>query len=253
MSYSQNSRPMKSKCFVLNHSLAGWLPFSALMLALVCFSAPNCRADDGSQNGTGKNLVPLPLKLPQPAFRGTPTDLKVGPNVEPLSDKPRPALMVPPGLQNLALGKTVTTSAPGASAGMLAKVVDGVKDADDDSIIILRKGTQWVQVDLGSEAEIYAIVFWHAHNAPKVYHDVIVQVSDDPKFAAGVKTLFNNDIDNSSGLGVGTDREYFETYQGKLIDAKGVKARYARLYSNGSTESVLNEYTEVEVWGRPAK
>ena len=44
-----------------------------------------------------------------------------------------------------------------------------------------------------------------------------------------------------------------ETYEGKLINAKGVKARYLRFYSKGSTESALNEYTEIEVYGRPAK
>ena len=43
-------------------------------------------------------------------------------------------------------------------------------------------------------------------------------------FIQNVKTLFNNDQDNTSGLGVGTDREYFETHEGKLINAKGVKA-----------------------------
>jgi len=68
-----------------------------------------------------------------------------------------------------------------------------------------------------------------------------------------VKTIFNNDQDNSSGLGVGTDREFFETHEGKLIDAKGVKAQFIRFYSKGSTESALNEYTEIEVYGRPAK
>jgi hypothetical protein len=44
-----------------------------------------------------------------------------------------------------------------------------------------------------------------------------------------------------------------EVYEGKLINAKGVKARFIRFYSKGSTESALNEYTELEVYGRPAK
>ena len=48
-------------------------------------------------------------------------------------------------------------------------------------------------------------------------------------------------------LGLGSDREYVETYEGKLIDGKGIEARYLRFYSNGSTESALNEYTEVEI------
>jgi hypothetical protein len=82
---------------------------------------------------------------------------------------------------------------------------------------------------------------------------VIVQVADDQDFLESVKTIFNNDQDNTSGLGVGTDREFFETHEGKLIDAKGVKGRYMRFYSKGSTESALNEYTEIEVYGRAAK
>jgi hypothetical protein len=83
---------------------------------------------------------------------------------------------------------------------------------------------------------------------------VIVQVSNDPNFVEGVTTLFNNDVDNSAGMGIGKDREYFETNEGKLVDAKGASARYVRLYSRGSTyRDPLNRYTEVEVYGLPAK
>jgi RNA polymerase sigma factor (sigma-70 family) len=198
-------------------------------------------------------LVPLVLELPAPAFKGTPKDLKIGPNVEPLPDKPRAPMLVPPGLQNIAPGSSVTCSDKNVSADSLAKLTDGDKEATDRSIIFLRKGTQWVQMDLGSRQEIFAIAIWHAHNMAKVYHDVIVRVADDPDFIEKVRTVFNNDTDNSSGLGVGANREYIETYEGKLINAKGIKARYIRFYSNGSTESALNEYTEIEVYGRQAK
>jgi len=197
--------------------------------------------------------VPLALKLPAPAFKGTPKDLQLGPNVEPLSDKPRPPMMVPAGLKNIAPGSKIACSDKNVPADSLAKVTDGDKDASDQSIIFLRKSTQWVQLDLGSPQEIFAVVIWHAHNMAKVYHDIIVQVADDADFIENVRTVFNNDADNTSGLGVGTNREYFETYEGKLIDAKGVKARYIRFHSKGSTESALNEYTELEVYGRPAK
>jgi hypothetical protein len=107
-------------------------------------------------------------------------------------------------------------------------------------------------VDLGQPHEIFAVVIWHAHDVPKIYRDVIVQVSDDESFAEGVTTLFNNDRDNSSGLGVGENREYFEISEGRLIDAKGVKGRYVRSYTRGSTDSALNERVEIEVYGRPA-
>jgi RNA polymerase sigma factor (sigma-70 family) len=206
-----------------------------------------------SSNPAQPSLVPLVLELPAAAFKGTPKDLQVGPNVEPLSDKPRAPMMVPPDLQNIASDSTVTCSDKNITADHLAKLIDGDKEASDQSIIFLRKGRQWVQMDFGSPQELFALVIWHAHNMAKVYHDVVVQVADDADFNKSVRTIFNNDSDNSSGLGVGKDREYFENYEGKLINAKGVKARCIRFYSNGSTESALNEYTEIEVYGRQAQ
>jgi hypothetical protein len=197
--------------------------------------------------------VPLKLTLPAPAFKGTPKDIQTNSYTEPYPDKPRPPFMVPPALKNVAQGAKVTTSDKNATAEALAKLNDGDKEASEQSIIYLRKGTQWVQFDLGSPQEIFAIVIWHAHNSAKVYHDVVVQVADDQDFIQNVRTIFNNDQDNTSGLGVGKDLEFFETHEGKLIDAKGVKARYVRCYSKGSTESALNEYTEVEIYGRPAQ
>ena len=73
----------------------------------------------------------------------------------------------------------------------------------------------------------------------------------DPDFTQNVHTLYNNDRDNTAGLGAGADRQYFESYMGKVVDAKGARGRYVRLYSHGSTDSALNEYTEVEIYGRP--
>jgi hypothetical protein len=37
---------------------------------------------------------------------------------------------------------------------------------------------------------------------------------------------------------------------GKLIDAKGEKARFVRLYSKGNNGNDLNHYIEVEVYGK---
>ena len=199
------------------------------------------------------DLVPLDLKLPAPAFRGTPTEIQTNSYTEPYSDKPRPAFMVPAGLKNLAPGAKLSSSDTNATPESLAKITDGDKESSDQSIIFLRKGTQYIQMDLGSPNELFAIVIWHAHNSAKVYHDVIVQVSDDAEFTKNTRIVFNNDQDNSSKLGIGTDREFFETHQGKLIDAKDVKAQFIRFYSRGSTEGSLNEYTEIEVYGRAYK
>ena len=232
------------------------LPSCALIL-MACFLAQTGCAQDAKDNerkatSGSSDLVPLELKLPSPAFKGTPTDIQLSSYVEPYSDKPRPPMMVPPGLKNVAAGKPVTSSVTNMPKDQLAKIVDGDKEPSDQSIIFLRKGTQYVQIDLGSPHELFAILIWHAHNTAKVYHDVIVQLADDADFKQNVRTVFNNDQDNSSALGAGTDREYFESNQGRLIDAKGAKARYVRTYSKGSTESALNEYTEIEVYGRPA-
>jgi hypothetical protein len=112
-------------------------------------------------------------------------------------------------------------------------------------------GVQWVQVDLGASAKVNAVLVWHFHAQARVYHDVVVQVSDDPEFKSGVTTVFNNDIDNSAGLGVGKDPAYIETNEGRLIDARGAKGRYVRLSSAGNTTDELNHYVEVEVFGQP--
>lgn len=199
-----------------------------------------------------EEMEDLVLELPAPAFKGTPKDMVVDPNVEPLSDTPRPPMSVPKGLSNLAQGKKVTAST-GTTSSTLSKVVDGDKEGYDTSAFLIKKGTQWVQVDLGQPSEIFAVVVWHAHDVVKVYRDVIVQVSNDAEFTQGVTTLYNNDRDNSSGLGAGQDREYFESAEGRLMDAKGVAGRYVRSYTKGSTDSALNERVEIEVYGRAAK
>jgi hypothetical protein len=35
------------------------------------------------------------------------------------------------------------------------------------------------------------------------------------------------------------------------VDAKGIEARYIRLFSNGSDKTETNHYVEVEVYGKP--
>jgi RNA polymerase sigma factor (sigma-70 family) len=203
--------------------------------------------------GKNRDLVPLVLDLPAPAYKGKPATLQFGASVAPLSDQPRPDLLVPPDLTNLAARAWVTASDNNTTAAALAKITDGDKQAADESIVFLRRGGQWVQFDLGDPCEVFAIVLWHAHNSAKVFHDVVVEASPGTSFLKESRVLFNNDHDNSSGFGVGSDREYVETREGKLIDTKGMRIRLLRFFSRGSTESALNEYTEVEVYGRRLK
>lgn len=196
-------------------------------------------------------LVPLPIELPKPLFTGTPVPVKL-PNLETPRSGKRPDFLAPEGAKNLALGKAVTASDTEPLLGDLTLVTDGDKSGDEGCFVELGSGKQWVQIDLGQASDIYAILVWHFHSQARVYKGVVVQVSDDPDFLTGVKTLYNSDIDNLVGLGVGKDPAYIETYEGRLIDAKGVKGRYVRLYSAGNTSTEMNHYIEVEVWGKPA-
>jgi len=178
----------------------------------------------------------LKLKLPKPMFIGTPTNLKSA-NLETVTGK------------SLSLKKPVTSSDMQPVIGELDMVTDGEKSGGDGYFIELGPGPQWVQIDLGASHPLYAILAWHYHSQARVYRDVIVQVSDDPKFKTGVTTIFNNDHDNTSKLGAGKEKEYIEVAEGKLIDPKGAKGRYVRLSSNGNTTNDLNHYVEVEVYG----
>jgi hypothetical protein len=198
-----------------------------------------------------QDKVPLKTQLPRPLFVGTPVPLNV-PNLEPPLKGKRADFMVPAGTVNLAKGKKVTASDESPVTGTLDLVTDADKAGDEGSWVELGPGKQWVQIDLAKKASIYAVLIWHYHSQARVYRDVVVQVSDDPNFKPGVNTIFNNDFKNEVGAGAGKDQNYVETYQGKLIDAKGVQGRYVRLYSNGNTTNKLNDYIEVEVWGKPA-
>jgi hypothetical protein len=219
------------------------MPTLRLLLAF-CAVATAVRAAD--------DKIPLPLELPRPLLSGTPRPIQL-PNLEKLSPGRRPDFMVPAGTVLLSKGKPVTGSDNYPVIGELSYITDGIKTGTDGTFVELGPELQWVQIDLGAPAAIAAMVVWHFHSQARVYHDVIVQVSDDPDFKQNVRTIYNNDEDNSAKLGKGTDPSYIETFQGRLIDAKGATGRYVRLYSNGNTSDELNHYCEVEVFGRPAR
>jgi hypothetical protein len=194
-----------------------------------------------------EEMVKLELELPKPLFAGTPKSIKT-PNLE---RKPTVIeVMVPAGTVNVAAEAEVTSSDDFPVIGELEYVTDADKDGADGSYVELGPGVQWVQIDLGGKKSVYAVALWHYHAQARAYRDVIIQVADDADFIENVQTVFNNDHDNSAGLGVGKDKEYIETNKGKLVDAKGVKGQFVRLYSNGSTGSDMNHYIEVEVFGK---
>jgi len=194
--------------------------------------------------------VELKLQLPKPMFIGTPTNIK-SPNLEVITGKPRGPFMVPAGTKLLSLKRPVKSSDMQPVIGEMEMVTDGDKEGGDGYFIELGPGKQWVQIDLRATYALHTILAWHYHSQARVYRDVIVQVSDDKDFLKGVQTVFNNDHDNTSGLGLGKDKEYIEVAEGRLFDPKGIKGRYVRLYSNGNTTNDLNHYVEVEVYGTP--
>jgi hypothetical protein len=195
-------------------------------------------------------LHPLPIVLPKPLFEGTPAPPNV-PNLEKPSGKPRPAFLAPAGTTNLALNKPVSGSDSDPVIGSLELITDGNKAGTDGTFVELKPGVQNILIDLETKSTIFAILIWHYHKEARAYAGVVVQVADDPDFISNVRTLFNNDSGNETGNGIGKDRRYVETSEGKLIDAKGAEARYIRLISNGSDKTPANHYIEVEVFGKP--
>lgn len=197
-------------------------------------------------------MVAIPIELPKPSFKGTPTNIQVENLEKPLGHS-RPPFLAPAGVTNVAGGKPVSSTTEVPIIGELEWITDGDKNAADGSFVELDPFMQSVTIDLEAEHEIYAVLIWHYHMQARVYFDVVVQLADDPDFITNVVTLFNNDIDNSIGLGVGQDMHYVETAEGKLIDAKGQRTRYVRLFSNGNNNNDLSHYIEVEVFGKPVK
>jgi len=216
----------------------------ATLLMMIC-PASWCLAEEAK--------VPLRTAIPEEVLAGTPPEVLVMlfPGLEKLPQGKRPDFMVPKGTVNLALKKPVTSSDPNPILGQLKYVTDGNKVGVEDSYVELGPMKQWVQIDLGKPSRVYVIYIWHFFREARSYHDVVVQVADDAKFTKSVRTVYSNDQDNSSRMGIGKSRPYIETNLGRLIDAGGVTARCVRLYSSGNTANDLNHYVEVEVFGKP--
>lgn len=208
--------------------------------------------DADSQSAGQTNLCPINLVLPAPPFHSGPRRVESDPHTEAFPQWQRPPFLAPAGTTNLALRKPVTSSDT-RNAAALALITDGYKEEDDARMVTLHSGKQWVQIDLEEPCSLYAVVLWHKQDRDRVTYCVVVQTAEDSSFTKNVHTLFNNDYGNLLGLGPGADQLYYETNLGKLVDAKGLKARYLRCYSRGNNADPLNWYREVEVWGLPPK
>jgi len=209
--------------------------------------SPQAAAVSAAPSATTSGM-PLTTELPPELIEGTPQPMDV-PNLVQAPAK-APELLVPEGTTLLSKGKPVTSSDENPIIGDLTLVTDGDKQAGEGYYVELLDGKQWAQIDLGQSAEVAAVWVWHFHSQQRAYNDVIIQVSDDAEFKTGVSTIYNNDYDDTSKLGKGSDNPYVESRFGMLADAKGAKGRYVRLYSQGNTSNASNHYIEVEVYGK---
>jgi len=191
--------------------------------------------------------ISLQTELPPELIEGTPKPINLPSLVQ--APTKAPEFFVPEGTVLLSRGKPVTSSDNNPIIGSLDLITDGDKDAGEGYFVELLDGLQWVQIDMEKSSSIHAIWLWHFHSQRRAYHDVIVQISDDPQFKTGVTTVYNNDYDDSAKMGRASDNPYVETRFGRIVDGKGTKGRYVRLYSNGNTSNEMNHYIEVEVFG----
>ena len=223
-----------------------------LFIIIAAFSMTLIQGALINKQAGSKDKVLLKLELPKPMFVGTPKNIRSS-NLERITGKKRGPFYVPEGTELLSLDKPVIASDMEPIIGEVEFVTDGEKSGEDGYFVEFGPGIQYVQIDLEDTYALHAILLWHFHSQARVYRDVIIQVSNDADFLTDVKTIYNNDHDNSSGLGIGKNKEYIEVSEGRLIGPKGEKARYIRLYSKGNTSNDMNHYVEVEVYGTSIK
>lgn len=141
---------------------------------------------------------------------------------------------------------------PSASTPLLNPLFITDGNSDGQQFTGAGRGPQWILFDLGENQVLSGVRIWHYFADARTYHDVVVQLSTASDFSSAVTTVFNNDADNSSGLGPGTDAEYAESAGGKSVLFDPVSARYLRFWVNGSDVNEWNHYSEVEVYGESA-
>ena len=142
----------------------------------------------------------------------------------------------------LAEGAAVT----GVAGGHAGRVTDGVIGAGTDTFATLA-GNHAV-LDLGGQYYLNGLAVWHYFDDARTYRDVVFEVADNPEFNNST-IVFNNDTDNSLGLGAGTDAEYPESSAGKQVLFAPLPGRYVRLWSGGNSVNDANHLAEVEVYG----
>lgn len=174
----------------------------------------------------------------------------------------------PPSI-NVALNKRVTASSDPNAANPLSRITDGdVSSAAKFSDPCKDPGGNcYIQIDLEAEYNIYNVELFRYWADSRKYYNTVVMLSNDVNFASGNTRVIWNANNEKAGRGGqaltggiwsnvpvgGNDSLYTETSKGKKFyvndedHAEGYKARYVRIYNNGSTSNASNHFVEVRV------
>lgn len=176
--------------------------------------------------------------------------------------------------RNLARGAKVEakwtedgTSAEKGRDGAMNKAVDGNHSSTaGGSYAEFGRDNQdkssYMQVDLGAVYDLTGMHMWrYWYGGNREYKNTLIVTSQDADFGEKDKDssddviVFNGDKDNVHKFGVGKEGAYKETDKGHSFTVPaGTKARYVRVYMNGSIDNgsagTTNHVVEFEVKGR---
>ena len=176
--------------------------------------------------------------------------------------------------RNLARGAKVEakwtedgTSAEKGGDGAMSKAVDGDHSSTAGGNYAEfgrdhQEKSSYMQVDLGAVYDLTGMHMWRYWDGGKrEYKNTLIVTSQDADFGEKDKDpsddviVFNGDKDNVHKFGVGKEDAYKETDKGHAFTVPaGTKARYVRVYMNGSIDNghtgTTNHVVEFEVNGR---
>lgn len=165
--------------------------------------------------------------------------------------------------RNLALRKTNLTARYKNGASMeninsnrpLSNAVDGVKNSTDNyadmgsDSDVAGTTSAYFQVDLEDVYSISKINLYRYWFDNRIYTNSVIAISKTEDFS-NAYVVYNTDVNNIHGFGVGTDEGYQETSAGKSWTFDETLGRYVRVYMSGSTSGNTMHIVELEVYGK---